>query len=162
MSMTSRIFAPSSSSKVTLPENWSPPRSPIGLIQEDLWPNEWKILVACLLLNLTTRKQVDGVIYELFKKYPTPEALGAAGDIELEEMIKPLGMQKKRSATLRRFSNEYLQKSWKTASDLHGCGKYANDCWRIFCLGEWRSVQPNDHALNKYVDYLKKGDSIDA
>ena len=156
MSKTSEICETSSQKRPQPPDGWSPPRSPIGLIQEDLWPNEWRILVACLLLNLTTRRQVDGVIHELFKKYPNPQSLGAAEDIELQDMIKPLGMQRKRSATLRRFSNEYLTKAWRQAIDLHGCGKYANDCWKIFCLGDWRNVQPNDHALNKYVDWLHK------
>ncbi len=94
------------------------------------------------------------MIHDLFKKYPDPQSLRAAEDIELQGMIKPLGMQRKRSATLRRFSNEYLTKPWHQASDLHGCGKYANDCWKIFCLGDWHNVRPNDHALNKYVNWL--------
>ena len=156
MSKTFKTCETSSQRRLQPPNGWSPPRSPIGLIQEDLWPDEWRILVACLLLNLTTRRQVDGVIHDLFKKYPNPQSRGAAEDIELQDMIKPLGMQRKRSATLRRFSNEYLEKPWRQAIDLHGCGKYANDCWKIFCLGDWHTVQPSDHALNKYVDWLRK------
>lgn len=96
------------------------------------------------------------MIYELFKKYPNPQSLGAAEDIELQDMIKPLGMQKKRSATLRRFSVEYQAGGWRRVKDLHGCGKYADDCWQIFCQGNWAGVQPNDHALNKYVDWLRR------
>ncbi len=134
--------------------SWVPPRSPHGLIQEDLWPNEWRILVACLMLNLTTRKQVDGVIHEFFRRWPDPGSLEAADLNELEELIKPLGMWRKRAQTLLRFNREYVSGGWSTARDLHGCGKYADDCWRIFCLGDWRSVQPQDHALNKYHSFL--------
>ena len=133
---------------------WKPPKSPIGLIQEDLWPNEWKILVSCLMLNLTTRKQVDGVIYKFFNRWPTPASLRAAELTEIENMIKPLGMWRKRSRTLLRFNNEYLDGRWKQAKDLHGCGKYANDAWLIFCKGKWKDVHPNDHALNKYHNFL--------
>jgi methyl-CpG-binding domain protein 4 len=136
--------------------SWTPPRSPHGLIQEDLWPNEWKILISCLMLNLTTRKQVDGVIYKFFDKWPDPASLEAAEAHELEDIIKPLGMWKKRSQTLLRFNREYLMGKWKTAKDIHGCGKYADDCWRIFCLGTWTSVIPQDHALNKYHNFLTK------
>ncbi len=27
---------------------------------------------------------------------------------------------------------------------------------RVFCVGDWRDVQPNDHALNKYRDWLEE------
>ena len=133
---------------------WHPPRSPHGLLQEDLWPDEWKILIACLLLNLTTRKQVDGVIYELFRRWPTPALLETAPVTELEDLLKPLGMWRKRTRTLLRFNREYQEGAWKTAKDLHGCGKYADDCWHIFCVGDWRNVSPQDHALNDYHNYL--------
>ena len=51
---------------------WKPPKSPIGMLQEDLWPDVWKILVACILHNQTSRKQVDKVYPKLFKDYPNP------------------------------------------------------------------------------------------
>jgi methyl-CpG-binding domain protein 4 len=143
-------------------EMWAPPRSPHNLIQEGLWPDAWRILIACLMLNLTTRKQVDGVIYDFFRRWPSPDALVTAEVTEIETLIKPLGMWKKRSQTLIRFSREYMAGGWKTAADLHGCGKYADDCWRIFCVGDWRSVSPNDHALNRYHDFLKTNDALEA
>lgn len=137
-------------------QNWSPPRSPHQLIQEDLWPDEWRILVACLMLNLTSRKQVDGVIDEFFRRWPVPEALVDADEFELSTLIKPLGMWRKRTKTLLRFTKEYLAGDWKEAKELYGCGKYANDAWHIFCKGNWQQVEPNDHALNNYHDFLKQ------
>ena len=71
---------------------WRPPRSPIGMLQEDLWPNEWKILVACLLHNQTSRKQVDKVYEELFCKYPTACSMKDADVNDLQSLIKPLGI----------------------------------------------------------------------
>lgn len=136
--------------------NWVLPKSPIGMLQEDLWPDEWKVLIACLLHNLTTRKQVDKVYKVLFEKYPDPESMSKAHEVDLRDIIKPLGLWKKRSATLIRFSKEYLEKDWKTAIDLYGCGKYADDCYKIFCLGDWKDVRPNDHTLNRYHDWLKE------
>jgi methyl-CpG-binding domain protein 4 len=133
---------------------WSPPRSPEPLIQEDLWPNEWKILVACILLNLTTRKQVETVIYDLFDTWPDAASLSRADEDALSELLKPLGMYRRRAKSLRRMSHEYLSNTWSTAKDLYGCGKYADDCWRIFCKGDWRNVQPQDHALNFYHNWL--------
>ena len=134
---------------------WCPPKSPVGMLQEDLWPNEWKILVACLLHNLTTRKQVDKVYLELFQRYPTPELMSRADEGELSALIQTLGMQNRRSKTLKRFSKEFLEKKWKNVGELYGCGKYADDCHKIFCTGQWKEIQPNDHALNRYHEWLK-------
>ena len=134
---------------------WSPPKSPIGMLQEELWPNEWKILVACLLHNQTSRKQVDKVYKELFRRWPTPNSLRVSDLQELQNLMKPLGMWRRRSATLQRFSDEYIEKDWSTPKDLHGCGKYAEDVWNVFCTGDWKKVEPTDHALNKYCDWLR-------
>lgn len=135
---------------------WIPPKSPHGLIQEDLWPDEWKILISCLMLNLTTRKQVDAVIHHFFDRWGTPEALLDADVTEIQDMIKPLGMWRKRSQTILRFNREYLGGGWNNARDLYGIGKYGDDAHKIFCMGCWRDVTPSDHALNKYHEYLSE------
>jgi len=106
------------------------------------------------MLNLTTRKQLDKIRVGFFDKYPDAAAMAMADEGRLREMIKSLGLANKRAKTLIRFSREYLKEGWTTAKDLHGCGKYADDTWRIFCKGEWESVAPNDHALNKYCNWL--------
>jgi methyl-CpG-binding domain protein 4 len=135
---------------------WVPPKSPVGMLQEDLWPDEWKILVACLLHNQTSRKQVNKVYQKLFEMYPTPVSMESADVQDLQSLLKPLGMWRKRSATLQRFSREYLEKNWNTPKELFGCGKYAEDTWRVFCMGDWKNVEPNDHALNKYRVWLEE------
>lgn len=135
---------------------WHPPKSPHDLIQESLWPNEWKILVSCLLLNLTSRKQVDKIIDSLFNEYPEPNSMSSAKEDDLKEIIQSLGLANKRAKTLKRFSEEYISKKWETPKELYGCGKYADDAWRIFCRGDWEDVEPNDHALNKYHDWMVK------
>ncbi len=135
-------------------EDWKPPVSPHGLIQESLWPDEWRILVSCLLLNQTTRKQVDKVIDSLFEKYPGPCSMALADDDKLATIIRQLGLVNRRVKTLKRFSQEYMTKKWSAPIELYGCGKYADDTWRIFCKGQWKEVSPSDHALNNYHDYL--------
>lgn len=37
---------------------WDPPPSPFGLIEEVLYHDPWKLLVACMLLNKTTGRAV--------------------------------------------------------------------------------------------------------
>jgi methyl-CpG-binding domain protein 4 len=133
---------------------WIPPK--YGLIQEKYWPDGWKILVCCLCLNLTTRKQMEPVVAKMFELWPDASSLAQADDVVLEDLIRPLGMQKKRTQTLKRMSAQYVSGNWKQAKDLHGIGKYGDDAYRIFILGDWRNVVPNDHALNDYHEHLRK------
>jgi len=135
---------------------WIPPKSPYDLLQERFWPNEWKILVVCLLLNQTSRKQVEPMIADFFKRYPDPRSIIEASESSLVDILKPLGLVNRRIMILKKFSLQFLGKEWKTAKDLYGCGKYADDTWRIFCKGDWREVEPKDHALVFYHDFLTK------
>ena len=135
-------------------KNWIPPKSPYDLLQERFWPNEWKILVVCLMLNQTSRKQVEPMIEDFFKMYPDPQSILKADEEVLFSFLKPLGLANKRSKTLKKFSAQFLEEDWKTAKDLYGCGKYADDAWRIFCLGDWKEVSPKDHALVFYHNFL--------
>jgi methyl-CpG-binding domain protein 4 len=135
---------------------WKAPVSPLDLIQEHYPGNPYKILVCCLMLNQTTRKQVDKVVDQFFEKYPTAGDLALANPIELEEIIKPLGMYRRRTMTLMRFADEFSNKEWENAKELYGCGKYAQDTYDIFITGRWQQVEPNDHALNVYHDWLKE------
>jgi len=117
---------------------------------QDIYKNDpWKMLVCCIMLNLTTRKQVDKVRHKLFDNYPTPQALAKARLTELSELLMPLGMQYKRAATLKRFSQEYID-GFVDPIELHGIGKYAKDSWEIFQNNNL-NVQPTDKVLNLYL-----------
>ena len=130
---------------------WTPPQ--FGLIQERYWPDEWKMLVCCLCLNLTTRKQMDPVVGQMFARWPTPQDMATADPADISEMTVSLGMQHKRAQTLIRFSREYLL-GFESVRRLHGVGKYAEDSHRIFAQGDWQAVRPTDGALTKYWKHL--------
>lgn len=130
---------------------WKPPE--FGLIQERYWPDEWKMLVCCLCLNLTTRKQMEPIVAHLFDRWPTPQDMASADPDELSEMTVSLGMQHKRAKTLIRFSQEFAL-GFERVKDLHGVGKYAEDSHLIFALGQWQGVRPTDGALIKYWKHL--------
>uniref|UniRef100_A0A8C6JRF8 Methyl-CpG-binding domain protein 4 n=1 Tax=Melopsittacus undulatus TaxID=13146 RepID=A0A8C6JRF8_MELUD len=133
---------------------WTPPRSPFNLIQETLFHDPWKLLIATIFLNKTSGKMAIPVLWEFLKKYPSPEITRTADWKEMSELIKPLGLYELRAKTIIRFSDEYLSKQWKYPIELHGIGKYGNDSYRIFCVNEWKEVQPQDHMLNVYHTWL--------
>ena len=109
-----------------------------------------------MLLNQTTRKQLDKVIDEFFSRWPDAESLLSASPEEIGEIIKPLGFWRRRPKALQKFSREYVENKWKEPDTLYGIGKYAHDAWRIFIKGDWKEVDPNDHALNKYHAWLRE------
>jgi len=135
---------------------WIPPKSPYNLIQEHLWNDPWKIFVACIFCNLTKRVESEPYMWKFFKLYPTPEKASKANPDKLQKMIQPLGLSKRRSRALIKMSNDYLMKDWRDKPEsLYGIGKYASDAYRIFCMGDWRNVDPKDGALVSYHDFLK-------
>ncbi|KAL0654887.1 hypothetical protein Bca4012_075471 [Brassica carinata] len=106
------------------PDNtWVPPPSPCNLLQEDHWHDPWRVLVICMLLNKTSGAQTRGVISDLFALCPNAKTATKVEEKEIETLIKPLGLQNKRSKMIKRFSLEYLQESWTHVTQLHGVGK---------------------------------------
>ena len=141
-----------------LPPGWAPPRSPYNLIEEWLWNHPWRMLIACILLNKTTAKQLlnNQVLQRVADRWPSPGEMARADIDELQALIQPLGLHRNRSRSLVRFSAEYLAKDWEYPIVLHGIGKYADDAFRIFCLGEWRTCRPADKQLKKYVCWMNE------
>ena len=129
------------------------------LLQLKYRDEPWKVLVVCVLLNRTTRAQVDRVVDDLFLEYPTPEHLATARVHELASLLYPLGMHNNRAKRLVRFAEDWiaLDSMWEHTtpdgltelSALTGVGEYALDSYRLFVLGD-HSVQPNDKELRRW------------
>ena len=119
------------------------------LLQEIYQDNAWKMLVCCILLNLTKRTQVDIIRDELFKLYPTPNKMKNANVDRLSNLLQPLGLYNKRARTLKRFSEGWT-KGFKSVDELYGIGQYAKDSWEIFQNNN-RNVKPTDKVLLEYL-----------
>lgn len=135
-------------------KKWTPPQSPFNLVQEILFHDPWKLLVATIFLNKTSGKMAIPVLWQFFEHYPTADVAQEADWEPMSEILKPLGLYKLRAKIIIRFSDEYLTKQWRYPIELHGIGKYGNDSYRIFCVDEWKDVTPKDHMLNKYHAWL--------
>ncbi len=133
-----------------------PPRSPYGLLQEDVWPSQWLVLVSCMMLNCTTRRQVERVFPEFVRRWPCPGAFLAADVEEVGDLIRPLGFATRRSARLKAMSESFVGRTWSKASELPGVGAYGEACYEIFCKGNVPVSPPNDHALKLYVEWYNQ------
>ncbi len=119
------------------------------LLQEIYQDDGWKMLVCCMLVNLTNRKQVDTVRNELFSKYPTLEDMMKAEHSDLVDIIKPLGLYNTRAERLVKMSEGYVN-GFNDVTELYGIGEYAKDSWEIFQLRN-RNVKPRDLVLQEYL-----------
>jgi methyl-CpG-binding domain protein 4 len=116
--------------------------------------DRWRILVVCVLLNCTSRKQVERVLEDLWTRWPDATAMSAANSIALSECIASLGFGNRRAGTLIALSRDYLKPGWMDARELAGVGEYAGRAWDMFCRGEFGSEPPKDGALVKYWRWL--------
>lgn len=137
-----------------------PLRSPYGLLQEDLWPNEWLIFVSCIMLNCTSRKQVEKVLPQFIKSWPAPEKFLRSNLEEVQTLIAPLGFKTRRTKNLFAMTHAYL-KEWKHPKELPGIGEYGSRCWEIICKNDYGSCPPVDHALVRYHEWCTKSIKYD-
>lgn len=134
----------------------SPPGQPVTrLIQHDHAHDPWRVLACCILLNRTGRKQVRAVLDEFFRRWPDAAACAASDPAEVAEVTKTLGMYNRRSASIKRFSAEYLSKDWVDPRELHGIGLYGWEAYRIVCKGD-KSVAATDKVLARYLEYVNR------
>ena len=119
------------------------------MLQEIYLSDPWKMLVCCMLLNLTNRKQVDTIRKQLFDKYKTPQDMMNAKHEELANILKPLGLYNRRANSLRKMSEGYIN-GFNSVDELYGIGQYAKDSWDIFQNSNL-NIKPEDKVLQEYL-----------
>jgi adenine-specific DNA glycosylase len=122
----------------------------------------WKVLIACMSLNLTRREQAEPVLAALFKMFPTPEAMAGARRVVLEEMMKPLGLWKCRAKRAKRLSQDWIRfRDGEIGLDeIHGVGLYAIDSYNYFVLDDTSKFRSGDVKLRAWREW--KGLETDA
>jgi len=140
--------------------------SPYSLIQEEIWRGDagtrwrdWKILVACIMLNQTTARQVRGVLWRFLARWPSPDALRFAEPANVQSEVKSLGLSSRRAYALAAMSSDYvLNQGAGIGFDprvLYGVGKYAHDSWRIFV--ERKIITgAKDKELRNYLRWARR------
>jgi len=133
------------------------------MVQEQI-DGAWQHMVGVIFLNQTGRVQVKQVLPEFLERWPTPESLLRSRIMDIEDVIKPLGMWRRRAMSLYRMSLDFLSWDGEDAKDLYGIGRYGDESYRIFFKGE--RFEPDDKELRAYlgyppkVRYNKKGDIV--
>lgn len=144
--------------------------SPYSLLQEEIHRDrpqnwQWRMMVVCKMLNLTSATQVRGIMDRFFDRFPGPEFVPGEEKIgpfdEMVTMLKPLGLQNRRARGISRMSEDFRkivkgkpEKDWGSLpiDEVYGIGKYAADSWKIF-VGRKVVTDVEDKELKNYVEW---------
>lgn len=88
-------------------------------------------------------------LMEFLNDYPDAKSVLKTKPDRFHVYFNKLGLMKRRSEQVWKMSYDYLNKNWKNVKELYGIGKYGEDAYRMFCLGDL-SVEPNDRFLKIY------------
>ena len=124
-----------------------------GPLQLSLGGCPWRVAVGSMLLCRTRRVQAEPVLRKLLARYPVPELLCRAEDIE--EIVRPCGLYRNRARQLVRFSSLWLSDGWEEMRELPGVGIYVADAVGLFCFGD-TELECVDEVLVEYVSWLSQ------
>jgi endonuclease-3 len=82
---------------------------PVPRIELD-FASPWQLLVATILSAQSTDRTVNRITPDLFRAYPTPAALGAAPQADVERIIKPTGFFRNKAKAIREASRAVAER----------------------------------------------------
>merc|ERR1712223_978434 len=83
--------------------SWTPPKSPFNLIQEELYSEPWKLLLATIFLNKTNGKVALPLFWDFLTKWPNPESVCEASEEDIATFLQPIGLYNRRARVVKRF-----------------------------------------------------------
>jgi hypothetical protein len=157
--------------------------SPFGLLEELFGHDPWRLFLSDILLNRTSRVQVDTIMFDFLAEWPSAEAAAGADAARMSVVVRALGIRYRRAAGIIRFSKEYLallehkmdscrkvgtgrsidadtdrEAAYNLTRDdvmnLYYCGDYAYAAYKLFIQRDF-SIDPTDHALKAYAAYRR-------
>src|SRR6266851_7830278 len=113
------------------------------LFQEDLRTEPFWMLVACVLVNVTRWGQARSVLDGIRSRWPTAADLAAADLSEVEQVVRCLGLGRRRAAKLVGLAAAWSRAEPRSRDDvlsLPGCGEDI-DARSWFCSRPRRSEE---------------------
>lgn len=104
--------------------------------------SKYKLVVSEVLLQRTRAETVAQFFNSFMTKYPSWLALSQAKDPELIEMIRPIGLWKRRSVSLKQLAAQMVMRNGRFPAaraeieDIPGVGQYIANAIMILCHGE--------------------------
>lgn len=131
-------------------------------------PSPYQVLVAEVLLQRTFAEKVQPVFDEFIGTYPGPGELAKADPDDLEELLEPLGLQRKKAAALvkigERTEAEGIPRDEESLMELPYVGPYGVNSVMCFGFGERRPIVDANvvRIFNRVFGKSFEGDRDDA
>jgi len=129
-----------------------------SLLQLRWWEGDpWRVVVISMLLNVTSWKQVEPILEELFMLWPTVWDMKEADPDELASVIRPCGLQEARAKRIIQLSSNWCtfderRPNLQFLRQQEGVGEYVEQAYRVIVL-EDISFVPSDEKLRAYTDF---------
>jgi endonuclease-3 len=129
----------------------------------------WELLVATILSAQCTDVRVNMVTPELFRRFPTPEAMAKAGLPELEELIKTTGFFRNKAKSIqgaaRKIIADFGRQVPQTLAELitiPGAARKTANVVLGVCFGKAEGVVVDTHVfrISRRLE-LAKGDTAE-
>jgi A/G-specific adenine glycosylase len=133
------------------------------------WRNSddpYLILIAEVMLHRTKASQVEAIFNNFFDKYPNLEALSNAGNMEIIDILRPLGLNW-RTKLIIELANEIslvyggkIPESYQNLIALPGVGDYVASAVRCFAFGFSEiTVDTNtSRVISRLFGFVLKGE----
>ena len=126
----------------------------------------WQLLCATILSAQCTDERVNMVTPELFRQYPTPQAMAAARQEDVEEVIKSTGFFRQKTMSLISMSQDVVAKyggevpcTLEELTTLRGVGrKTANVLIGVVYGGDAMVVDTHVRRLSNLLGWTKQQD----
>jgi hypothetical protein len=114
----------------------------------------WQLIVGCMMLNKTHRKQARPALQRIFDLAPIPEEFADVPMEDLVEAIRPCGLYNRRALMLKRMTEDWM--AGVAVEKLRGTGPYAWDSYDIFVRGIDLEPRPDmDAELVRYLEHRR-------
>lgn len=127
-----------------------PTRYDGALLQLGMQGDPWRVGLASLLLQRTTRRQAVLGLQALLSNWPQPCLLAAAPFCRVAECLRPCGLQHRRAIVVIDFSKR-LAAGYGRIQDIRGLDAYVRDTIRMFCFDTY-NIPSGDRSLKAYCE----------
>ena len=102
---------------------WIPPRSPFKLIQESLFHDPWKLLIATIFLQRTGGERAVPLAVHFLDRWTTPEEVLQAPREELSDFLQPLGLNNRRARVIQTFTSKSSNQCFYSFNETKKSGR---------------------------------------
>ena len=127
---------------------------------------EYQIIIAEILLQRTQATTVDRFLPMFFDRYPSWEDIARSGEDEVAEVLKPIGLWRRRADTLTKLAQQIVTRHGVFPNRraeielLPGVGQYIANAIEMICFGIPRPLLDNNmsRVIERYFGPRKLAD----